>query len=293
MRLLCRDDDTEELVTNQAAAIQADDAVQIEIGGEDEVIAELRGHTLLITINRPDARNSISANATLGIGEALDYADATANVWTVIITGAGDKAFCAGADLKQVAQGIFLEDPRTDRWGFAGFVQHAISKPIIAAVNGFALGGGTEISLASDLVVAAETATFGLPEVKRGIFAGAGGAFRLPRQIPYKIALEAMLTGQPLSAQRAYELGLVNRVVPLDGLLDAAFALADAINENAPIAVQVTKRIARSISEGAFVGESDDWQRTAVEGAYLMSTEDAKEGPRAFAEKRAPRWQGR
>lgn len=266
---------------------------EVPIGGDGEVLAAQHGHTLLITINRPEARNSVSANVTLGIGEALDYAEEHADVWTVIITGSGDKAFCAGADLKQVAQGIFLDDPRTDRWGFAGFVKHAISKPIIAAVNGFALGGGTEISLASDLVVAAETAAFGLPEVKRGIFAGAGGAFRLPRQIPYKVALEAMLTGDPIPAQRAFELGLVNRVVPLENLLDEAFALADRINENAPIAVQVTKRIARSISGGAFVNEDDDWERSSTEGSFLMTTEDAKEGPRAFTEKRAPHWQGR
>lgn len=265
----------------------------VPIGGDGEVLAEQRGHTLLITINRPEARNSISVNATIGIGEALDYAEEHADIWTVIITGAGDRAFCAGADLKQVAQGTFFDDPRAARWGFAGFVQHAISKPIIAAVNGFALGGGTEISLAADLVVAADTAVFGLPEVKRGIFAGAGGAFRLPRQIPYKVALEAMLTGQPLSAQRAYELGLVNRVVPLSRLLDEAFTLADAINENAPLAVQVTKRIARSIDQGAFTAEVDDWERSGREGRFLMTTEDAQEGPRAFAEKRAPQWRGR
>jgi len=269
------------------------DSVSIPIGGEGEVLAEQRGHTLLVTINRPDARNAVNSNVTVGVGEALDYAEEHADVWTVIITGAGDKAFCAGADLKEVAAGRFVQDERTARWGFAGFVQHAISKPIIAAVNGFALGGGTEISLASDLIVAADTAAFGLPEVKRGIFAGAGGAFRLPRQLPYKVALEAMLTAQPIPAQRAYELGLVNRVVPLEKLLNEAFALADAINANAPIAVQVTKRIARSITDGAFVNEAADWERSRKEGEFLMTTEDAKEGPRAFAEKRAPQWQGK
>lgn len=269
------------------------DSVSIPVGGEGDVLAEQRGHTLLITINRPDARNAVNSNVTVGVGEALEFAEEHTDVWTVIITGAGDKAFCAGADLKEVAAGRFVQDERTEHWGFAGFVQHAISKPIIAAVNGFALGGGTEISLASDLVVAADTAAFGLPEVKRGIFAAAGGAFRLPRQLPYKIALEAMLTGQPISAQRAYELGLVNRVVPLEKLLDEAFALADAINANAPLSVQVTKRIARSIADGAFVNEASDWERNRREGEFLMTTEDAKEGPRAFAEKRAPQWQGK
>ncbi len=268
-------------------------SVGVPIGGEGDVLAEQRGHTLLVTINRPDARNAVNFNVGVGVGEALDYAEDTPDVWTVVITGAGDRAFCAGADLKEVAAGGFRQDPRASRWGFAGFVQHAISKPVIAAVNGFALGGGTEIALASDLIVAADTASFGLPEVKRGIYAGAGGAFRLPRQLPYKIGLEAVLTGQPITAQRAYELGLVNRVVPLDGLLPEAFALAELINENAPISVQVTKRIARGITDGAFAAEASDWERGAKEGAFLMTTEDAKEGPRAFAEKRAPRWQGR
>ncbi len=268
--------------------------IPIHVAGDGDVLAEQRGHTLLVTINRPDARNAVNGRVTLGIGEALDYAEAHSDVWTVIITGAGDKAFCAGADLKAVAAGTFqVTDPRAERWGFAGFVKHAISKPIIAAVNGFALGGGTEISLAADLIVAADTAVFGLPEVKRGIFAGAGGAFRLPRQLPYKVALEAMLTAQPIPAQRAFELGLVNRVVPLDRLLEEAFALAALVEENAPISVQVTKRIARSISDGQFVTEDADWRRSETEGELLMRTEDAKEGPRAFAEKRAPHWQGK
>jgi len=270
------------------------ESIPIAIAGEGEVLAEQRGHTLLVTINRPDSRNAVNGNVTLGVGEALDYAEEHSDVWTVVITGAGDKAFCAGADLKAVAAGTFqVTDPRAARWGFAGFVQHAISKPVIAAVNGFALGGGTEISLAADVVVAADTAAFGLPEVKRGIFAGAGGAFRLPRQIPYKVALEAMLTAEPIPAQRAYELGFVSRVVPLDRLLDAAFELAAKIEANAPIAVQVTKRIARQITDGRFATEDADWARSEAEGAYLMTTEDAKEGPRAFAEKRAPEWRGR
>jgi crotonobetainyl-CoA hydratase len=266
----------------------------IPIAGGGTVLAEQLGHTLLVTINRPEARNAVNANVTLGIGEALDYAEGQPEIRTVIITGAGDKAFCAGADLKEVAAGTAsLGDPRAERWGFAGFVRHAISKPIIAAVNGFALGGGTEISLASDLIVAAESAAFGLPEVARGIFAAAGGAFRLPRQLPYKVALEAMLTGRPITAQRAYELGLVNRVVPLERLLDEAFALAELINANAPLSVQVTKRIAREITDGQFAAEDDDWARSAAEGAFLMTTHDAQEGPRAFAEKRAPQWQGK
>ena len=270
-------------------------ATPVAIGGEGAVLAEQRGHVLLVTINRPEARNAVNRSVTVGIGEALDIAEEAPDIWAVIITGAGDKAFCAGADLKAAAAGELTGDgdERLRRWGFAGYVTHHISTPTIAAVNGFALGGGTEITLASDLAVAADTANFGLPEVKRGIFAGAGGAFRLPRAIPDKIAMEAVLTGKPLPAQRAYELGLVNRVVPLDELLPAAFALADEIIQNAPLAVQVSKRIAKGITDGAVPAEADDWERTAREGAVLMSSQDAREGMLAFAEKRAPRWQGK
>jgi crotonobetainyl-CoA hydratase len=266
---------------------------QIAIGGEGAVVAEKRGHVLLVTINRPDARNAINTNVTVGVGEALDYAEEDADTWVVIITGAGDKSFCAGADLKEAASGIRPDDTRFERWGFAGYVKHAISKPTIAAVNGFALGGGTEIVLASDLAVAADTANFGLPEVKRGIYAGAGGAFRLPRQIPQKLAMEAILTGQPIPAARAAELGLVNRVVPAAQLLDEAFALADRIIENAPISVQASKRIARGVVDGAYAGEADDWEISEAQQHAVMSSADAAEGLRAFAEKRAPQWTGR
>ena len=271
-----------------------DQPIPVEIGGDGAVLAEQHGHTLLVTLNRPDARNAVNNAVTVGVGEALDHAEVSPDIWVVVVTGAGDKAFCAGADLKQVAAGRMGDrDERFARWGFAGYVTHAISKPTIAAVNGFALGGGTEIVLASDLAVAADTATFGLPEVKRGIFAGAGGAFRLPRQIPQKVAMEAILTGRPIPAQRALEVGLVNRVVPRGELLDAAFELADAICENAPLAVQTSKRIARGITDEHVAAEDDDWARSAAEGERLLRSDDAREGMRAFAEKRAPQWQGR
>jgi crotonobetainyl-CoA hydratase len=272
---------------------RVDQPTRIEIGGDGAVLAEQHGHVLLVTLNRPEARNAVNTALTIGVGEALDHAEAAPDIWVVVITGAGDKAFCAGADLKEAAAGRLGGDERMARWGFAGYVTHATSKPTIAAVNGFALGGGTEIVLASDLAVAADSAMFGLPEVQRGIFAGAGGAFRLPRQIPPKVAMEAMLTGRPIPAQRALELGLVNRIVPLVGLVDAAFELADAICESAPIAVQTSKRIARGITDGHVAAEDDDWARSAAEGERLMRSEDAMEGMRAFAEKRAPRWQGR
>ncbi|MET0767255.1 MAG: crotonase/enoyl-CoA hydratase family protein [Aeromicrobium sp.] len=266
----------------------------IEIGGDGTVLAEQHGHTLLVTLNRPEARNAVNLALTTGVGEALEHAEQDAGIWTIILTGAGDKAFCAGADLKAAAAGELTgDDERLRRWGFAGFVQHAVSKPTIAAVNGFALGGGTELALASDLVVAVETATFGLPEVKRGIFAGAGGAFRLPRQIPPKIAMEAMLTGRPITAARAHEIGLVNALAAPDELLSVAFALADEINQNAPLAVQSTKRLARGIDDGAIAAEDADWARSGREGKALMASADAMEGMRAFAEKRAPQWSGR
>lgn len=266
----------------------------LAVGGGGTVLAELHEHTLLVTLNRPDARNAVNNDLATGVGEALGHAEDTADIWTVIITGAGDKSFCAGADLKEAATGrLGKGDDRFERWGFAGYVSHSISKPTIAAVNGFALGGGTEIVLASDLAVAVDTASFGLPEVKRGIFAGAGGAFRLGRQIPDKIAMEHLLTGIPMSAARALELGLVNRVVPVDQLLATAFALADAICENAPLSVQTSKRIARGITDQRIAAEDADWARTTAEAERLMSSADAAEGMRAFAEKRAPKWTGR
>lgn len=257
------------------------------------VLVERRGHVLLITINRPQARNAVNAAVHVGIGEALELAEADPEIRAVILTGAGDKAFCAGADLVALARGerIAPQDQVQRAWGFAGFVQHPISKPVIAAVGGFALGGGTELALASDMVIAAEHAQFGLPEVKRGLMAAAGGAFRLVQQLPAKIAMEALLTGEPFSAARAAELGLVNKVVPAERLLDEAFALAERIAANAPLSVQASKRIALGIIEGARAAENGSWAHNAAETSRLMQSDDAREGPRAFAEKRAPVWQ--
>ena len=266
----------------------------VDVGGNGTVLAELHDHTLLVTLNRPQARNAVNNELMTGVGEALDHAEQNPEIWTVIITGAGDKSFCAGADLKEAATGRLGQgDDRFTRWGFAGYVEHAISKPTIAAVNGFALGGGTEIVLASDLAVAVDTASFGLPEVKRGIFAGAGGAFRLARQIPDKIAMEHLLTGIPMTAARALEVGLVNRVVPAEQLLETAFGLADAICENAPLSVQTSKRIAKGITDQHIAAEDADWARSNTESEQLMRSADAAEGMRAFAEKRAPKWTGR
>lgn len=266
----------------------------IESTSNGAVLAELRGNILIVTLNRPAVRNAVNMDVTMGIGCALEAAERDHNVWVVILTGAGDKSFCAGADLKAAARNEWATaDGRVKSWGFAGYVQHHISKPTIAAVNGFALGGGTEIVLASDLAVAVETASFGLPEVKRGILAGAGGAFRLGQQIPKKAAMEVMLTGEPISAHRALELGLINRVVPAGQLLPAALELANAICANAPLSVQTTKRIANGITAGRVEADEADWARTDAETLRLMRSEDAREGMAAFAEKRTPAWQGK
>ncbi|MFJ3798654.1 crotonase/enoyl-CoA hydratase family protein [Streptomyces sp. NPDC090088] len=257
------------------------------------VLVERRGHVMVVTLNRPEARNAVNAAVALGVGRALEEADRDPGIRAVVITGAGDKAFCAGADLKAVARGENIMPPEAKDWGFAGYVSHHIGKPTIAAVRGFALGGGTEIALASDLVVAAEDASFGLPEVKRGIIAGAGGAFRLAAQLPPKVAMELLLTGDTLDAATARDLGLVNRVVPADRVLTEALALADRIAANAPLAVQASKRIARGIGTGRVESEGADWERTRQEGRAVMTSRDAQEGPRAFAEKRVPVWQAR
>lgn len=259
------------------------------------VLVERRGAVMVLTLNRPEVRNAVNLAVHLGVGEALQAAERDPAVRAVVITGAGDQAFCAGADLKALSRGerSLPDDPAQLAWGFAGYVSHHISKPTIAAVNGFALGGGTEIVLASDLAVASETATFGLPEVKRGIFAGAGGAFRLPAQLPLKIGMEMLLTGEPLSAARAVELGLINAVVRAGQALDAALRLAERIAVNAPLSVQASKRLALGIVDGRIDREAAAWAQSRAETRALLASEDAREGPRAFAEKRAPVWTGR
>lgn len=262
---------------------------------ESPVLVERRGHIMLITLNRPYALNAVNLELSIGLGDALDEAERTPEVRAIVLTGAGERAFCAGVDLKALAAGepLIADDPKRAPWGFAGYTQHHIGKPTIAAVNGFALGGGTEIVLASDLVVAADTANFGLPEVTHGILAGAGGVFRLPEQLPRKVAMELIVTGERLPAQRAYELGLVNRVVPREQVVDAALALAGRICANAPLAVQAGKRVAMGIVDGRIPGEGDRWKLSADEARVLMQSDDAREGPRAFAERREPRWSGR
>lgn len=257
------------------------------------VRSERRDHVLLITIDRPEARNAVNAAVSTQLGRALHQADTDPEIRVVVLTGAGDRSFCAGADLKAVTRGEDIFPVENREWGFAGLVQHPVSVPLIAAVNGAALGGGLEIALACDLVVAAAHAQFGLPEVKRGLIAAAGGAFRLPAQLPHRVAMEMMLTGDPITAERALDLHLINRVVPADGLLDAALGLAAAIAANAPVSVQASKRVALGISAGTRPAEVERWRVNDEEMITVMTSEDAMEGPRAFAEKRDPVWKAR
>ena len=256
-------------------------------------LAERRGDVLVITINRPEARNAVNGAVSTAVGDALEQAQNDAAVRAVVITGAGDKSFCAGADLKAISRRENLYHPDHGEWGFAGYVHHFIDKPTIAAVNGTALGGGTELALASDLVVACDSATFGLPEVKVGLFAAAGGVFRIVHQLPRKIALEMVLTGEPISATEAAKWGLINQVVPDGTVLETALALAERVTVNAPLSVQASKRIAYGADDGVIPDEEPGWARTQREFGVVLKSEDAKEGPLAFAEKRPPVWKAR
>ncbi|MEZ0365177.1 crotonase/enoyl-CoA hydratase family protein [Mycobacterium sp. pUA109] len=257
------------------------------------VLTERRGNVLVITLNRPEARNAVNSAVSTGVGDALQQAQHDPEVRAVVITGAGDKSFCAGADLKAISRGENLFHPDHSDWGFAGYVHHFIDKPTIAAVNGTALGGGTELALASDLVVAQERAQFGLPEVKVGLIAGAGGVFRIVQQLPRKVALQMVLTGEPIGAAEAAQWGLINQVVPDGTVLEAALALAERVTVNAPLSVQASKRIAYGADDGTIPDEEPGWRRTNREFGTLLKSEDAKEGPLAFAQKRAPVWKAR
>lgn len=257
---------------------------------EPAALVERRGNVEVITINRPEARNAVNGAVSIGVGDALERANHDPQVWAIVITGAGDQSFCAGADLKAISRRENLYHPDHPEWGFAGYVHHFVDKPTIAAVNGTALGGGTEIALASDLIVADERATFGLPEVKRGLVAAAGGVFRIVDALPRKVAFEMMFTGDPISAADAARWGMINQVVPNGTVLQSALALAERITVNAPLAVQVSKRVAYGVDDGVITDEEPKWARLLKEVSTLLRSEDAKEGPRAFAEKRQPVW---
>lgn len=246
---------------------------------------ERRGNIALVTLNRPDARNAISPEVSREMAAVLDEVEGNRDLRAVVLTGRGE-VFSAGADLKVVASGR-ANDIARGKGGFAGIVTRDFPKPIIAAVNGPALAGGFEIVLSCDLVVAAETARFGIPEVKRGLMAAAGGLIRLPKRVPLAVALELAMTGDPIDASRALALGLVNRVVPADRVVDEAIALADRIGENSPIAVRNSRQLVR---EAAEMSEADGWARTLELMMPVFESGDAVEGATAFAEKRAPVW---
>jgi enoyl-CoA hydratase len=242
----------------------------------------------VVTIGRPEARNAVDGAVATGIEHAIDRLEADPECWVGILAGEGP-VFCAGADLKTIASG-HAAGLRTERGGFAGIVRRQRSKPIIAAVDGPALAGGFEIVLACDLVVASRRAVFGLPEVKRSLVASGGGLFRLPRTVGPKVAMELILTGDPIAAELAYELGLVNVLVDPGEALEAAQILAARIVANAPQAVWASRTVAAQA-----MSEDDDtlWKLTSEAFAKVGRTDDFAEGPRAFIEKRPPRWQGR
>jgi enoyl-CoA hydratase len=253
---------------------------------EPAVLTERRERVLLITINRPDQRNAVNAAVARGIADALDELDGDTELTLGIITGAG-KGFCAGMDLKAFVTG---ERPYADDRGFAGITQRAAVKPLIAAVEGFAVAGGLEVALSCDLIVAARGAKLGIPEVKRSLVAAAGAMLRLPRVLPRNLAMELALTGDPITAERGYELGLVNRLAEPGGAVDAAFELAAQIAPNAPLALAASKRVLTEVVDWP---ESEFWERQGEIVGPVMTSEDAREGATAFAEKRAPVWRGR
>ncbi|MFF7293980.1 enoyl-CoA hydratase-related protein [Microbacterium sp. NPDC008134] len=256
------------------------------------VRTDVVGRTLVVTIDRPEVRNAVDLRVARALADAFTRAEDDPEIWTVVLTGAGDRAFSAGADLKAVFRGEVVHDPERPERGFAGLVKHDISKPVIAAVNGLAVGGGFEMVLHCDLAVAVASAVFGFPEPRVGKMAAAGGAFRIGGQIPPKLAAELLFTGTPISAARAAELGLVNRVVPDGEALTAALALADEINRNSPLSVRASKRVLLGIDPGV-QRDGDDWARIAAADDELLRSADAEEGVRAFVEKREPRWTGK
>ncbi|MGH9019873.1 MAG: crotonase/enoyl-CoA hydratase family protein [Acidimicrobiales bacterium] len=251
----------------------------------DEVLTERRGRVALITLNRPEARNAINRATAEALEAALNDAEMDAEVWAIVLTGAGDKAFCAGMDLKAFASG---ETPFTAH-GFAGITRRFCPKPIVCAANGSALAGGLEIMISCDVVVAADHARFGIPEATIGLIAGAGGLTRLSKRVPLAVALEMALTGAPVDAERAYDVGLVNRVVPGDQVLDAAMALAERIVKNAPLAVRASKRV---VVETLDLSDDDAWVVNDEAFGAVARSADAMEGAVAFAEKREPKWRG-
>lgn len=245
-------------------------------------------HLLVATINRPQARNAVNDVVAQGIEAAVDRLEEDDDLWVGILTGV-PPVFSAGADLKLINAGR-AADLATSRGGFGGITRRERAKPIIAAVDGPALAGGTEIVLACDLVVASESATFGIPEVKRSLVAAGGALFRLPARIPFNIAMELALTGDPVDAAAAHRLGLINQLCPAGGALDAARSLAARVTANAPVAVRESRR---ALLAAAGRDEESGWDLSAQAMAVAMGSQDFREGLTAFIEKRPPGWTGR
>ncbi len=249
---------------------------------------EVEGNVALITLNRPEARNAVNGTVSQGLEAAIDRLEADDSLWLGILTHTGP-VFCAGADLKAIAAGRFSE-LSTKRGGFGGIVLRERTKPLVAAIDGPALAGGTEIALACDLRVASVAARFGLPEVKRSLLAAAGGLIRLPRSIPTAIAMEMILTGDPIDAERAYQLGLINELCQPTEALDAARRLAARVTVNGPLAVRESRRL---VLESFTQTDAEAVLAAGRAQMRLRDTEDFREGPLAFIEKRPPVWKGR
>lgn len=255
-------------------------------GAASKVLVEQEGAILIVTINRPDRRNAIDRETSLALAEAMDRLDADPDLSLAVLTGAGEH-FCAGMDLKAFVGGERIELPGR---GLAGMIQKPPAKPLIAAVEGYALAGGFEIALACDLIVASGTACFGLPEVKRGLIAGSGGLVRLPERMPRQIAMECAMTGRMIEATEAERWGLINRLCAPGTALEAARALGAEIARNAPLSLAASKQI---VANAGRWPESDLWARQNEILERVITSEDAREGSSAFAEKRAPVWKGR
>jgi enoyl-CoA hydratase len=249
---------------------------------------EVQGNVAILRMNRPEARNAVNGDMASSMEAAIDQLEADDSVWVGIITHAGP-VFSAGADLKAVASGN-AGGLATSRGGFAGIASRVRSKPLIAATEGPALAGGCEIALSCDLVVASRTASFGIPEVKRSLIAAAGGLFRLPRVLPRNVAMQMALTGDPITAERAYELGFVNELCEPGKALESAIALAAKITANAPLAVRASRQV---IIDTEHADDAAAWAITGQAFRPVAKSEDFAEGPRAFIEKRPPVWKGR
>jgi len=252
----------------------------------EEVLMDVTDGILTVTLNRPKARNAANKALAEGVAAAMDRLDSDDSIRVAILTGAGG-TFCSGMDLKAFVTG---ETPNVEGRGFAGLTEATPRKPLIAAVEGYALAGGLELAISCDLIVAADDAKFGIPEVKRGLAAAAGGLIKLPRQIPKRLAMELALTGDFIGAQRAYDIGLINEVVPAGTALDAAKAMAARIVANGPLAVAISKQV---ILQSEDWSADEMWQKQQELTMPVFISEDAIEGSVAFAEKRAPNWKGK